>query len=334
MLSLLVLCALPAAVRGEQERRLPAQALLGQGRFQQAAALFRERLERDPNDAQAALGLGRSLAGRGKCSEALSLLEPLVAHPGYGVSEALAVARCHGALGSWAQAAYHLDDALLFRPDGEQLLVNALALAVENGDQERFEAWWERWLQTGPEREQVLALEAWQALHQGDLEQVWGSLWLLEQLDYSGPRVVLTTGRAWLALDDPIAALELLDGSVLQHKFRFDAVAWLVEARRRAGRLALASAGLETRRRQVADNLLLDIMQVRVLADLGQPGALQRAQALLSNHPEHPEVLASAWYTASLQGSPELAAELASAYSRQAGAAALSLELLVPIDRR
>ncbi|MDP6935709.1 MAG: hypothetical protein QGG40_22505, partial [Myxococcota bacterium] len=94
------------------------RAYLDSRQYRMAAQVFRESLLESPGKPSLELGLGRSLAGMGRCEEALPFLERNRVSLAYGWRAAMALASCHEMNGAPQQALYFLDEASRMRPEG------------------------------------------------------------------------------------------------------------------------------------------------------------------------------------------------------------------------
>lgn len=131
---------LAAIARGKQPRRLPAAKVpavmpfidadaIGrvayvQGDYEAALARFREEIGRRPSDAEARNNAAQMLVRVGRPAEALPLLEKAVALDPERWAYRFNLARAHGVLGNWGQAAAGYQEAAARFPNDYATLFN------------------------------------------------------------------------------------------------------------------------------------------------------------------------------------------------------------------
>jgi hypothetical protein len=183
-----------------------------------------------------------------------------------------------------------------------------------------------------PDRDASTYARAVLALREGRLEEFDRITFAWERVD--GPSLDLRRlqAQAWLDLDDPIATIDTLanakrmrNGQQVRHL--------RAEAHRRIGYAEEAALYLEDRPQSVLEGIDSDAVRVRTHADLGQ---FTEAHALLAEHEGErgPELAASAWYLAKVEGREAELPGLAAAYERVRQSPLRDLAQLVPITRR
>jgi lipopolysaccharide biosynthesis regulator YciM len=312
-----------------------AEMFLDRRQYRMAAQMLRQALEKDPGKPSLEVMLGRALAGIGRCSQAVDLLERNRTERAYGYRAARAASDCFDAMGREAEGVYFLEEAILLNSDANGLGIDLADLAMRGGDPGTFAQALALAEAEGLESIDAHLVRAMGAFGAGDHDLLWEEVRWLDRSEETVARAAVLEGQAWLELDDPLEAARALEPVARRHPYRTLANAWLAEANRRAGSTQKALELLQTRKMQAAEHVLLEAMAIRAQADFGADRETrERAEGLVRSHGDDREVVATAWYVARASGDPERAADLQAQYARLGPAGRFPLDLLVPWERR
>lgn len=318
--------------------------MMERGQYRMAGRIYRQKLQADPADAWAPLGIARAQAATGRCDQALVTLEERHAGPIWDVRLAVAAARCHALHGDHADARYHLEEALLRSADNPAVLLRALVQAHASGDGDWVAELEHSIADLVPDGELAAFARGLRGLEEGDADRVFVEIRVLRAAPAWKTWSDLLATHVWLALDDPAAAVQAATAQLTAAP-RPLVQPWLAEAYRRVGEPNQALFLLTTAKQQNRTDLVKRAFLIRAAADAladgerYQPdGSLQQldqqATALLATHPLDADVIASAWYLARLTGDDARAAALVDRLSLVRDDAAASLARCVPLHLR
>ncbi len=306
--------------------------------WRMAASAFKDVIDREPNNHEAVVGLGRALAGMGQCKRALWRLGQARPTPAWNADAALAEADCWHQRGDDSQADAAWEEAQILAP-GRRLMTYRMAVAgVRTGDEAQYNAALDR-LQGPDDNDLMVAMaRTWRALEWGeaDFEQSLRELEKdMQSVRSRGGRAQLfiIQGTAWLdAGENKLAEDTLRKGSqiLLNHP---GLNALIAEAVRRRGYTNNSKLVLDRRVVSVMDGVLFDAIEVRILVDLGK---FDQARALANTLPDSydPDILASRWYLAQATGDEPAAADLAAEYQSRVWAVGRTLDRLHPMSEK
>lgn len=307
-----------------------ADTHLARGQLRLAVQRYRQVLDEEPGNARVQLGLGRALAGLGRCEQAVSTLQPLRGGEHWTRRAGVDLGACLIDLGRESEGLEAVEEAAALG-GGEAVMVRLGWEALAARDLPRFEHTLSLLQAQHPDSVGALLLAGASAWVDGELDEMSWALQDLRDLQPQAPLADLV--EAWAALEagDPWQARTLLRGQNTLSRLRLPQVAtWLVEAERRAGRPHVAQASF-AKHLATADGVVTEAVRLRLVVDLEPAAASQGpVDALLARHPLHPEVVATAWYQAHRAGQPTRAAALAERYQRLVPPGRWSLARLLP----
>ncbi len=307
-------------------------AMLNSGMPMAAAGAFRDALERDPDNAEAHVGLGQSRARAGRCAAALEHLLPWTHALAFGPKAAMLTANCLERQGRVEEAIAMDLHALTLRPAMPGALTRLVLDADRIGDDALRQVALEHLWIVDPRRDESIFAEAALALRHGDLEvlDIMATLWAREGRD--NDEFDRLQARSWLDLDDPVTALDVF---AKHRRVRRGASARLlaIEASRRLGLTSQARAAIEGKAFGALTGLDADVVRIRLAVDEGALDEARRLADELGNESDE-ELIASRWYLARAGGDTAHATELAAQYEAVQTSPIRSLDQLVPLDRR
>lgn len=316
------------AAPGKINPRMMSMLKGGTPRAQAIAA--RKELSGDPENPRLQLNLAVSLAKVGKCTESLDLLWNNIDALEFTAKEALIAAQCSNRVGL-------NEDALMFdrmglseEPDSvrgwTQLALHADKVGDTVAVAEALEALEAQSRGGDPAIYARTAL----AIRRGDLDEfaICRSLWV--RAGWQERDVVPMEAQVWLDLDDPETALSLTTAiSMTRMPSRYA----FAEAYRRLGQASDAAYVLDNARLRPSVGVNSDAILIRVRSDQGDRAA---AAALLADYTDssEPDILASRWYVARLDGDPAEMARWSAAWEEVRDNPLQRLEQLIPIPER
>ncbi|MSQ02944.1 MAG: hypothetical protein EXR71_13830 [Myxococcales bacterium] len=307
-------------------------AMLNSGLPMAAAGAFRDAVLRDPDNAEAHVGLGQARARAGRCGGALEHLLPWTHALAFGPKVAMLTANCLERQG-YPQEAVAMDlHALRLRPGMPGALTRLALDADRVGDDVLRQAAIEQLWVADPRRDESIFAEAALALRHGDVDllDVMARLWAREGRD--NDEFDRLDVRAWLDLDDPGTALEVF---AKHRRVRRGAAARLlaIEGSRRLGLTSQARASIEAKAFGVLAGSDADVIRIRLSVDEGLLDEAQRLADTLAGERDE-ELIGSRWYLARARGDRAQLAGLVAEYEAIRTSPLRTLEQLVPIDRR
>lgn len=329
----------PQAGRPKTERRAPnlgtgmGNAYLREARPVLAAHAFRQQIAVDPDAVAAHVGLGRSLARQGRCTDAMAELAPYEDTTPFGAEVALTAALCSSRLGYLDDALYYDRLAVEIDPDNARAWTNLALDLHEAGDLTGAEEALNRLVVIGREgRDGSLYARAVLALRAGRIEEMDLLLQLWGREDRSNGELRRLLAQSWLDMDDPVAALAVLDSRRrLKRSYQEN---WLrAEAMRRQGDPAAALHWVDASRLHPFQGSSVDAVRVRALVDLDKLAEASKLAAELTDLAD-PETVASRWYLARARGDAADMETSAREYAASQPNPLRKLENLVPWNRR
>jgi len=321
-----------------------AETLMARGQYRMAGSIYRKRLKDDPTDAVAPLGIARAQAATGRCGVALKTLEAAHSGPQWDIKLSLSAAHCYALQGEFADAVYFIEEALAAQPQGEAVLLRALVVAHQAGDPVLLARVESSVADVAPATPLDTFARALRYLDAHDYDGLFMDVHDLRRSPVWRTRSDLLATRAWLALDNPSAAIKVAVANIAAPP-RPLLVPWLAEAFRRDGQPDHAMDLLTTPKQRRRTDLIKRAFFLRVAADAlvdgdlyeegGSLSALDaQARDLLQAHPLDPQVIITAWYLAGMVGDDARATELAATLARVSDDADAELARVVPLHLR
>ena len=328
--ALLALWATSSSLASTQPR---ADQHLQKRQFRLAAQLYRDALEAHPDDQSLKLGLARAWAGLGWCDRAVEPLSAMRLSPDWSYSAALDLGSCLADQGRASEGIEVLEEAVLLSGEGTGTEVRLAWEAMAADDLPLFHHLVDQVVTEDARGRGALLLLGVQAWLDGDLQAMAWHFEDLRAVQPKAPQADLV--EAWAAMEqgDPTGAAEVLRGGHRFHRMRLPEVAtWLAEANRRAGRPDMAHTILYAQAKERDVPMTRQALRLRLKVDEeGPAAAAAEIEAMLAQHPQQREVLATAWYQAQAAGDPTRADALALRYGRVVPAGRWPLQALLPL---
>jgi len=311
-----------------------ADSHLGRRQYRLAAQAYRESLTSRPDDPELKLGLARAWAGLGWCDKALPVFDALHGTAVWDTGAALDMGTCLEAEARGSEAVAALEEALILGGGGPGLTVDLAWEALMADDQPLFQAITEQLIQDDPLSKGALFLQGVRAWNEGDLD---GMRWAFEDLRRLQPRVPKADlVEAWAALEqgDPEGAAEALRSADRLNRMHLPEVAtWLAEANRRMGRPNIAGTILFRQMKEKGEVPPQRLaLRLRLEADLNGPAAAApEVRDMLARFPYEREIVATAWYVATLAHDDAQADALARRYAAIVPPGRWPLAALMPL---
>jgi tetratricopeptide (TPR) repeat protein len=302
-----------ALVAGEAEAADPArqdarsawhgETQLAERKWSAATVTFRRLLRSRPDWGRARIGLGRALAGQGRCDDALEILDPLRGHPDWTSEASVSQGECQARVGDGSAAIASFEDAaVLDQSDPWPLFLLGLQHA-ERGEAADTVAALER-AAALDDGSTIAALLRCEAARLEGADEPWLALDELRAgiADRAlSPEAAIQAdvfeARLWLDLGDVAHAERLLRAIVEREPMAGPPRAWLGEVVRRAGSpdetLAMIGSGGGTR----GEGSLVENVRARALFDRGEHDA-----AWLALRAADPAWMATMWTVEYLGG--------------------------------
>jgi tetratricopeptide (TPR) repeat protein len=283
---------------------MAGEVALQKGSPEQAIAIYEAALLKRPRSKKLIVSLILAKVRLNQCEESRALLLPFSGTRVANRQVLEGLAACFSRLGEYSEAVYWAEERVLLAPPADNAYASLSSYRRGAGDRLGAIEALSLAEQLEPHSESVLITKLQVAVGKGDVDE---ATFLFAQLDDIGESRSQMNWflRAKLALDlgDFKGALEASD-ACLKIRFQFSPVRALRgEIFRRMGQLDSADVSLN----EVYDNAIgvvgLQAIQIRLLADQGR---LAEAHELLESvqllAPLRPDVVASAWYLAHIEG--------------------------------
>ena len=323
---------------GKPPMRMPSKLMMtGEraqqtGSYQQAVEIFEEGLERRPQSKRFLIGLIKAKAQLNQCEEARDVFLPK-RHTRVANREVLeALASCFLRIGDYSEAVEWQQERIFLSPPKVRAFARLATYQLAAGDREGAKQSLASAVDMDPLNESVFALRLQFAIGKG---QVVETEMLFEEWDRATEKRSLLNWylRSQYALDigDLDLAMEV-STSCVQMNFQYSPIRVLrSELFRRLGLFEQARGALDT----IASTSLvvvgIEAIQVRIDADLGLfVEAHRRLRELQDIDPLRPDVLASAWYLAKIEGEAATAELYRERYESIQSNPYRNLESLVP----
>ena len=307
---------------------------LSKGQPEQAVAIFEEGLKKRPRSKKLLVGLIRSKLRLNQCEESLQLLMP-VRHTRVANRQVLeGLAACFCRFGDYQEAVYWAEERAYLAPPKADAFANLASYRLGAGDRAGARAAMARAEALDPLSESLLQTRLQVAIGKGQVEQ---ADLLFQELDRIQP---VRSQMNWflrtrLALDlgDYNEAVEASEACLVLG-FQFSPIRALRgEIFRRLGLIEEAEKSLTTVYASAPGVVGLKAMEVRLLADQGLfSEAHELLRELQGTSPVRPDVVASAWYLAQVEGDVEEAARRKAMYEVVQFNPYRSLERLIPFE--
>lgn len=307
-----------------------AMGFVRSGNDQMAIIAFRKQLQVDPTSVAAHVGLGKALARRGQCVEALEHLEPYEGTTPFTVESALLAALCFNRTGFLVEA-LHYDRLATEMGPTEARTWTSLALDLDQaGDAVgAAQAFDEIEALASEDKDSTLFARGVLALRRGDIDA-----FDLVRMEWEREGRMLDelrrlTAQSWLDVGDPQAALDTIM-SVRKLRRGTHELVVRAEALRRLGEPDAALRALERRVGGDVDGSPADAVRARAYADQGD---LAGAEALVLHYEGalEAEIVATRWYLARLRGDAAAMQEATADYARAMESPLRTLDQLVPV---
>lgn len=289
-----LLALLPLLVAGEPTN---PYLLLKMRRFRLAVEEFTALQAARPGVPSVEIGLGRALAGVGRCDAAVAQLAPYRSTAAWNARAAITEGDCWQRLGNPAAAAEAYADAVTLNPTskGAWLALGLVAIELDDGAAVGMAV-----DGLGGDGAFPLVLRAWWELHHGapGFELTLAELARAVDPAEPGPDLYLALLEALASLDadDATHAEVVLQRARETRRGHQRLAAWQAEAMRRDGRPGSAQALLDETALRGDETELRAAIGARVLADLGD---LAGARAMVADlGVGDVEVAATRWYLA------------------------------------
>jgi tetratricopeptide (TPR) repeat protein len=306
---LLLFCTFPHASaqsgkQGPSRAIMSGEMALQKGSPEQAIVIYEEALAKRPRSKKLVVALILAKVRLNQCEASRALLMPYRDTRVVNGQVLEGLAACFSRLGDYSEAVYWAEERVYLAPPSGKAYASLSSYRRGAGDRLGAIEALALAEQLNPHSESVLITKLQVAVGKGDVDR---ATLLLRQLDAIGESRSQMNWflRAKLALDlgDFKGALEASD-ACLKIRFQFSPIRALRgEIFRRMGQLGSADASLN----QIYDSAIgvvgLQAIQIRLMADLGlfaEAHELLGSVQLLS--PLRPDVVASAWYLAQVEG--------------------------------